>query len=109
MPDLASAYYDAAIGRLSTDRQLVELMKCVRRYVHDHPEVLAAVIGGEVIITEVSQASVNSRIVYKFEDYEQIRHAAAAVLARIEAGLDEVDIESGVWRVDDGGVPAPDN
>jgi hypothetical protein len=49
---------------------------------------------------------VASRSIHRFEDYEATRNAAAAVWARYERGDLQIDVASGVFRVD-GASEAP--
>jgi hypothetical protein len=101
IPDLPAAYVPKALAGAPIERQLVGLMQAMRRYFAEHPEVNPALIGGEIVLTEITAQAVQSRIVHKFEDYEQCRHAAAAVWGRIGRGDLTVDVEAGVCRVDE--------
>jgi hypothetical protein len=98
---LPQEYLLRDLAGLSPDRMLISLMKAMRRYIGDHPEVVPALVGGEVQITEITKDGVSTRMAYRFPDYEQVRHAAAAVGGRIERGDLDVDVGAELCRVDD--------
>jgi hypothetical protein len=107
IPDLPAAYVPKSLAGAPIERQLVGLMQAMRRYFSEHPEVVPALIGGEIIVTEITAQAVQSRIIHRFEDFEQCRHAAAAVWGRINRGDLTIDVGDGVCRVDDA-IEAPD-
>lgn len=100
IPELPREYVPANLAGAAPDRMIVELMKAERRYLAEHPDVVPAIIGGEVVITEITPNGISSRIVHQFEDFAQMRHAAAAVRGRILRGDDDVSFD-GICRVDD--------
>jgi hypothetical protein len=82
-------------------------MQAMRRCFGEHPEVHPALIGGEIVLTGVTAQAVQSRIMHRFEDFEQTRHAAAAVWDRINRGDLQIDVGEGVYCVDDA-IETPD-
>jgi hypothetical protein len=70
-PAVPAKYVQTGIRNLPTDRQLIALMRAEPRYLAEHPEVVPAIIGGEITITEITKNSVATRTVERFEDYEQ--------------------------------------
>lgn len=100
LPLITPEYIPKGLAQVPPEQALVALMQAMRRFLADHPEVVPALVGGEIQITEVTAKGVASQIVHRFEDFETVRHAAAAVRGRIERGEDTIDIEAGVCRVD---------
>lgn len=101
LPTLPGDYVPRGAGALPVDKQLVAVMQSLRRYFADHPEVVPAIIGGEISITEITKHGVATRMVHRFADFETTRIAAAAVAARYARGDEAFDIEAAVCRADD--------
>lgn len=100
LPMLTPEYVPPGLAKVPPEAALIALMKSMRRFLAEHPEVVPAIVGGEICLTTVEETGVNSRIVHRFEDFEQVRHAAAAVRGRIERGEDVLDF-GGVARAED--------
>lgn len=100
LPLITPEYIPKGLAQVPPEQALIALMQAMRRFLADHPEVVPALVGGEICLTTVEETGVNSRIVHRFEDFEQVRHAAAAVRGRIERGEDVLDF-GGVARAED--------
>lgn len=100
LPLITPEYIPKGLAQVPPEQALIALMQAMRRFLADHPEVVPALVGGEICLTTVEETGVTSTILHRFEDFETVRHAAAAVRGRIERGEDTIDIEAGVCRVD---------
>ena len=100
IPALPDEYVPRGLAGLPVDRQLVGIMRAMRGYLADHPEAVPAIIGGEIMLTEVTRAAVSTKIVFRFEDFEATRIAAAAVAARYLRGDATFDVENAMFRMD---------
>lgn len=99
MPRLADRQLPREIGRLPVDKALIAAMQAERRLFAEHPEAVGgAIIGGEIVLSEITPQAVTQRVVHRFPDYAEMRHAAAAVAGRV---LREgpPDISAGIGRV----------
>jgi hypothetical protein len=95
------AKYQHAVKGAPTDRDLVRAVEAAGRYFVGEPEInCGARVGGEITCFDITPRGLTYRTLHKFADYEQTRHAAAAIVARIGRG--ELDI-AGLVR--DGLVP----
>jgi len=101
VPTLPDAYVPREAAGKPVETQLVAIMTAMRSFFADHPEVVPAVIGGEVQLTEVTRQGVTSRIVHRFSDFEQTRIAATAVAGRVARGDLDIDIAADMARLDE--------
>ena len=106
LPVLPTEYLPRDAAGLPVERQMVAIMHALRRYLADHPEVVPAIIGGEIEITEITRSGVSSRMVHRFDDYEQTLIAAGAVSARFARGDAQIDVAA-LCRVDEAVPDAP--
>ena len=84
MPRLADRQLPREIGRLPVDKALIAAMQAERRLFAEHPEAVGgAIIGGEIVLSEITPQAVTQRVVHRFPDYAEMRHAAAAVAGRV--------------------------
>lgn len=99
-PRLPAEYMPKASG--SSDADLVAIITAAGRLFADHAaEMGSARVGGEVMKVDVTPDGIATRTLYRFEDYEQTRHAGAAVTARVLRGELQVDVAEGLGRVAD--------
>jgi hypothetical protein len=85
-----SGKYMPQIAGAATDQQLVQVVQAAGRYFTDEPAVnCGARVGGEVVCFEITPHGMSQRTLHRFADYEQVRHASAAIAGRILRG--EVD------------------
>jgi hypothetical protein len=102
-PRLPAAYMPRVTGDI-TDKHLVEVIQAAGRYFVDEPEAnCGARVGGEVTRFEITPHGMAQRTIHRFPDYEQVRHASAAIAGRILRG--DVDVSR---VVADGLVPVAD-
>ena len=87
MPVLPPEFAPVVNG-LGLDKRLVSGLHACRAYAEAHPERTggAALVGGEIEMTEITPAGITVRTIGRFHDYDQIKHAGAAVLARFARG-----------------------
>ena len=104
-----------AVNGLSLDKRLITGLHACRAYAEAHPERTggAALVGGEIEMTEITAAGINVRTIGRFADYEQARNAGAAVLDRFARGDLAADVRDGLVRTDDmmvagDAAPAPE-
>ncbi len=91
-----------AMAGLSLERQLTELMKAERRLYEANPELVGhAIIGGEVRSLELTPEGMRTQTLHRFEDFEEIRHAGAAVAERINRGDFNPNTAAAFTRADD--------
>jgi hypothetical protein len=82
MPRLAN--HERALDLLPIDKALIAAMYAERKFFADYPQMVGgAMIGGEIVITEISPRTVSQRVAHRFPDYSEMRIAAAAVVGRI--------------------------
>lgn len=87
-----------AAAALPLDKRLIAGMQAAKRYFLAN---CAAIVGGEIQVTEANAAGVACRTVARFADYEETAKASAAVAARILRGDDMPDVRDGLVAVDD--------
>ncbi len=87
-----------AAAALPLDKRMVAGMQAAKRYFEANG---AAIVGGEVQITEATAAGVACRTVARFPDYAETANASAAVAARFLRGEDDIDVRDGLVAVAD--------
>jgi hypothetical protein len=109
-PELPAARWPSTAG-LSPDRQLIALMKALRSYFEDEPELLCgARLGGEIVSWELRPGGMLShRVLERFSDYQEVRNAGAAVASRIARdGNDQFDLADALVSTSQmRSIPAP--
>lgn len=81
-------------------RQLVQIFEALQRFGEARPD-LQIKIGGELLAFEVSRDGITQRTIHRFADYEQTKHAGAAVRARVMRGDLQVSVADGLVPVAD--------
>jgi hypothetical protein len=82
------------------DARLVEIIQAQGRFFAENVAMVGPLrLGGEILSTEITPGGISTRTLYRFPDYEETRHAAAATVARLLRG----ELSA---RVADGLVPA---
>jgi hypothetical protein len=64
--------------------------------------IAAPCLGGEVMLTKISERGVDSRSIWTFPDTAEMGHAGAAVAARALRGEYQVDLNEDLARVENG-------
>jgi hypothetical protein len=94
-PPLPATHAPKLAPGMDTDARLVATMQALRSYFEDVSDAnCGARVGGEILSTEITPHGMCQRVLHRFSDYEQTRHAAAAVLSRVERG--DLDISRAV-------------
>jgi hypothetical protein len=84
MPRLSDRQLPPRLDRLPVADALVAAMQAERELFAEHPETVGgAIIGGEIVLTDINPQRVSQRIVHQFADHNAVRHAAAAVAGRV--------------------------
>ena len=79
--------YAVVAADLSESDRLVAMVKAIDQYFTDEPGINCGQrVGGEIIVTDIVPSGIATRRLYRFADYEQTQHAAAATVARIGRG-----------------------
>ncbi len=69
------------------EKRMIGVIQAIDRYFVAEPGINHGQrVGGEITLTEVTPDAITSRVVFRFPNYEQVRHAAAAVSARMQRG-----------------------
>ena len=90
-PRLPPRYMPRVTGA-ATDKTLVEIIQAAGRYFEDDPVTNCGMrVGGEVVSTEISEHGMTHRVLHRFADYDRVRTASSAIVARIERGDMDVD------------------
>lgn len=94
-----------AAGR-SLDAVMVEGMMSARRYFAESAAMRHAKVGGEVVAYDISAKGIGTRILHRFDDYDEVRVASSAICARVMRGaLDPSRIaRQSIYSVDDPAV-----
>jgi hypothetical protein len=85
-------------AKLSTTLRIRAGMEAARRYFLDNG---AAIVGGELVTTEITPQGITQQIIGQFEDFAQTRVAAGAVAARYLRGDATADVRDGLAAADD--------
>jgi hypothetical protein len=85
-------------ARLPLDKRMIAGMHAAKRYFDSNG---AAIVGGEINVTEATAAGVACRTIGRFADYAQTATASAAVAARYLRGEDDIDVRDGMVAVGD--------
>jgi hypothetical protein len=97
-PLLPADFLPREAPSVSLERRMIATIKAIDSYFVAEPEMSHGQrVGGEIALTEVTEFGISHRIVHRFDNYEQTRHAAAAVMGR----LNREDID-GLQAVRDG-------
>lgn len=95
-PRLPADFVPTLTG-LADDDQLIAMVKGIGNAFADPAlRMGGAHIGGEIVAYELTPGRMEMRTIYRFADYEQTRHAAAATVARIERGDLTVSVADGL-------------
>jgi hypothetical protein len=84
---------------LSIDKRLVETILNVGQHFRETND--PARIGGEINAVEITAAGMSFRTLHRFADYEEMRHASAATLARVVRGDLRVSVADGLVPIDE--------
>lgn len=82
---------------LSGDKLLVEMIHGAGRSFIGRGD--PARVGGEIVAVEITPGGMSSRTLHRFPDFEQVRHAASATVARIKRGDLTVSVADGLVPV----------
>ena len=100
-PRLPAEYIPAPDG-FTTDEHLVAIIKGAGRCFADNPAAMGPIrVGGEVLAVDITPQGISTRTLHRFEDYEQTRHAAAAIVGRVVRGDLHVSVADGLTPVDE--------
>ena len=85
--------------KLSIDERLVATIKNIGQHFKDTKD--PACVGGEVNAVEITAAGMSFRTLHRFPDFEEMRHASAATLARVVRGDLRVSVADGLVPIDE--------
>jgi hypothetical protein len=70
----------------------VQIIQAAGRYFEDEPVINCGCrVGGEVLSVELTEHGITQRVLHRFENYDELRTASAAIVARIVRGDMDVD------------------
>jgi hypothetical protein len=94
MPVMPAEYLGADVVRLPIERRVIAAMQAAQKFFTR--DELPAIIGGEVQLTVIEPVGISCRSIFKFPDFEHMRHAGAAIANRIIRGGDVPDVRDGL-------------
>jgi hypothetical protein len=94
-PRLAPHHMPRLAG-LERNDQLVRMVQAIGRSFSTSPGMAGMRIGGEIIAYELTPEGMSMRVLHRFSDYTETKHAAAATANRIERGDLTVSVADGL-------------
>jgi hypothetical protein len=99
-PVLPPEFIPREMAGVPVEKQLLALMRAHQQLFETLDRHVNGLIGGELKLRSVTPDGMAEKTLAKFEDYETIRHAAAAVQDRILRGDDVMFSADGLVRYD---------
>jgi hypothetical protein len=102
-PPLEPEHIPPGLKAQTPERICIEILKAHRRAFAARLGHDKLPVGGEITLTRVTERSVDTRIIHRFEDAAEHGHAAAAVAARIARGdAPAIDLNEALTPVENG-------